>query len=89
MYVLCTLLLLSVSSLLKRQKAVKLHEDKAAEYSEKPSRKSPCTRRRKVGNPVRGKAHDRRRSCTTSQLEVLKSSKKVQVRDWPKYALRE
>ncbi|XP_060779407.1 kinesin-like protein KIFC3 isoform X3 [Neoarius graeffei] len=71
MYVLCTLLLLSIHSLLKRQKAVKLHEDEAAEYSEKPNKKSPSTQHRKVGNPVGGGTEGRRRSGTNTQLEEL------------------
>ncbi|KAB5575090.1 hypothetical protein PHYPO_G00216820 [Pangasianodon hypophthalmus] len=78
MYVLSTLLLLSIHSLLKREKAVDLHEAKAAEYSEKPSKKSPYTQRRKVGNPVRGGNQGRRMSCSTTQLEVPECRKRAQ-----------
>ncbi|XP_047678232.1 kinesin-like protein KIFC3 isoform X4 [Tachysurus fulvidraco] len=69
MYVLCPLLLLSIYSLLKKQKAVQLPEGKAAQFTEKPS---------KTGNPVRVKNQDQHTSCTTNQLEVPKCSKKAQ-----------
>ncbi|XP_047008666.2 kinesin-like protein KIFC3 isoform X2 [Ictalurus punctatus] len=78
MYVLCTMLVLSIHSLLRRQKAVKLHEGETAEYDEKPSKKSPYTQCRKVGNPVRGRTQGRRRSCTTTKLEELEHRKRAQ-----------
>ncbi|XP_060733506.1 kinesin-like protein KIFC3 isoform X2 [Tachysurus vachellii] len=78
MYVLCPLLLLSIYSLLKRQKAVQLPEGKAAEFTEKPSKNLPYTQCRKTGNPVRVKNQDQHTSCTTNQLEVPECSKRAQ-----------
>ncbi|XP_053356181.1 kinesin-like protein KIFC3 isoform X2 [Clarias gariepinus] len=78
MFVLCTLLLLSIHSLLKRQNTVELHEAKTAEHSEKTGKNSRYTRRRKVGNPVRGGTQGRCRSCSTTQLEVLECNKRAQ-----------
>lgn len=89
MYVLCPLLLLSIHSLLKRQKAVQLHEAKAADFREEPSRNSPCAQHKKAENPVKGKKQDQHTSCTTTQLEVPEYSRDTQVRDWRKCALRE
>lgn len=89
MFVLCTLLLLSIHSLLKRQNTVELHEAKTAEHSEKTGKNSRYTRRRKVGNPVRGGTQGRCRSCSTTQLEVLECNKRAQVRDWSTCAHRE
>ncbi|GAA6097858.1 kinesin-like protein KIFC3 isoform X1, partial [Tachysurus ichikawai] len=78
MYVLCPLLLLSIYSLLKRQKAVQLPEGKAAEFTEKPGKNLPYTQCRKTGNPVRDKNQDQHTSCTTNQLEVPECSKRAQ-----------
>ncbi|KAG7333048.1 hypothetical protein KOW79_003183 [Hemibagrus wyckioides] len=78
MYVLCPLLLLSIHSLLKRQKTVQLHEAKTAEITETPSKSSPYTQRRKTGNPVRVRNQDQRTSCTTNPLEVPECSKSAQ-----------
>lgn len=84
MYVLCPLLLLSIHSLLKRQKTVQLHEAKTAEITEKPGKSSPYTQRRKTGNPVRVRNQDQRTSCTINPLELPECSKRAQVRDWRK-----
>ncbi|XP_046720357.1 kinesin-like protein KIFC3 isoform X1 [Silurus meridionalis] len=78
MYVLCTLLLLSIQSLLKRQKAVKPNEAEAAEYVKKPRQKSPYIQHKKVENPVGGGTQDRRRSCTKTQLKVLEKRAEAQ-----------
>ncbi|KAK3570224.1 hypothetical protein QTP86_017220 [Hemibagrus guttatus] len=72
--------------MLKRQKAVQLHEAKTAEITEKPSKNSPYSQRRKTGNPVRVKNQDQLASCTTNPLEVPECSKRAQIplkKVWP------